>query len=202
MLNDGPLRARLLHIANQHGIALVHPSVAHALETATELLLTRLLQGMMHSARLRSRHAKDVPGMVKDNNRNWEREVRHTLTACWQGTAVIICRTQGVRCSVESRHSPLGRAAATASTIPCPRCRRASQLRVSVTQMVCRSRSRRRLRRKRKHARGTSSSSSSTSSPSRNIKIGARRRFCRIGQVEQHADLACAVMTRKACSKL
>ena len=113
LLNDGPLRARLLHIANQHGIALVHPSVAHALETATELLLTRLVQGMMHSARLRSRHAKDVPGMVKDNNRNWEREVRYTLTACWQGAAVIICPTQGVRCSFGSRHSPLIRASAT-----------------------------------------------------------------------------------------
>jgi hypothetical protein len=79
LLNDGPLRARVVHVANQHGIALIHSSVLHTLNVAAELLLTRLVKDMMHAAHLSHKQAKDVPGMVKDNARQWERDVRCNL---------------------------------------------------------------------------------------------------------------------------
>jgi hypothetical protein len=76
LLNDAPLRARILHVAKQHGVRLVHPSVVKTLNLATELLLTRIVKNMMHAAHLSSKQAKDVPGMVKDGKRNWARDVR------------------------------------------------------------------------------------------------------------------------------
>ena len=79
LLNDAPLRARLVHVAAQHGVRLVHPGVVKVLNLAAEALLTRLLKDMMHAAALRSKQAKDVPGMAKDVDRNWAREVRGAL---------------------------------------------------------------------------------------------------------------------------
>jgi hypothetical protein len=76
LLNDAPLRARLVHVASQHGIRLIHPSVVKALNLAAEALLTRLVKSMLHAAQLKTKQAKDVPGMTKDAARNWAREVR------------------------------------------------------------------------------------------------------------------------------
>ena len=76
LLNDGPLRARVLYLANSHGISLVHSSALRTLNIAAEVLLTRLVKDMVHAARLRANPAKDVPGMVKDTQRNWDREVQ------------------------------------------------------------------------------------------------------------------------------
>ena len=84
-LNEAPLRARLVYIANQHGIALVHPSAARALEVAAEMLMTRLVRGMIEAAENKNLPAKDIPGFVKDAEHNWEREVRAALLyACSQ----------------------------------------------------------------------------------------------------------------------
>lgn len=78
LLNEAALRARVVYVANQHGIALVHPLVVGALEVAAEMLLARLLRGMVDAAEYKALPAKDIPGFVKDPERNWEREVRRS----------------------------------------------------------------------------------------------------------------------------
>lgn len=74
VLNDAPLRARLKHVAARHGV-VVHSGTVKACSLAVELYLRRVLQDMIRMHEIRNGQAKDVPGMVRDLQRNWARNV-------------------------------------------------------------------------------------------------------------------------------
>lgn len=74
VLNDAPLRARLKHVAARHGV-VVHSGAVKACSLAVELYLRRVLQEMIRMHEIRTGQAKDVPGMVRDLDRNWARNV-------------------------------------------------------------------------------------------------------------------------------
>ena len=82
VLNDAPLRSRILHVAAGHGVHLVHAGAVKACSVAVEMYLRSLLQQMIRMHSIRTRQAKDVPGMVRDTNRNWAREVRPLHALC------------------------------------------------------------------------------------------------------------------------
>jgi hypothetical protein len=75
VLNDAPLRSRMLHVAAGHGIYLVHAGAVKACSVAVEMYLRDILQQMIRTHSIRTRQAKDQPGMARDLSRNWAREV-------------------------------------------------------------------------------------------------------------------------------
>ena len=76
VLNDAPLRSRMVHVAAAHGVPLVHAGAVKACSVAVEMYLRDILQQMMRVHSIRTKQAKDVPGMVRDTSRNWARDVR------------------------------------------------------------------------------------------------------------------------------
>ena len=76
VLNDAPLRSRMLHVARAHGVPLVHAGAVKTCSVAVEVYLREILQQMMRVHSIRTKQAKDVPGMVRDKSRNWARDVR------------------------------------------------------------------------------------------------------------------------------
>lgn len=76
VLNDAPLRSRMLHVAAGHGVHLVHAGAVKACSVAVEMYLREILQQMIRVHAIRTKQAKDVPGMARDTSRNWARDVR------------------------------------------------------------------------------------------------------------------------------
>lgn len=75
VLNDAPLRSRMLHVAAGHGIHLVHAGAVKTCNVAVEVYLRDVLQQMIRVHAIRTKQAKDVPGMTRDTSRNWARDV-------------------------------------------------------------------------------------------------------------------------------
>lgn len=76
VLNDAPLRSRMLHVAADHSIYLVHAGAVKTCSVAVEMYLRDILQQMIRVHSIRTKQAKDVPGMMRDTSRNWARDVR------------------------------------------------------------------------------------------------------------------------------
>lgn len=76
VLNDIPLRTRMLTYAAQHGVRLVHPNCVKACSLAVELYVMRLVQDMVRFSHIRTGSAKDAPGLERDLSRNWRKDVR------------------------------------------------------------------------------------------------------------------------------
>lgn len=75
VLNDAPLRARMLHVAAQHGVRLVHPGCVKACSLSVELYIMKVVQDMIRFSSLRAASVKDMPGCERDVDRNWRKHV-------------------------------------------------------------------------------------------------------------------------------